>query len=117
MPDKGVDLGADLYKLEIMATRNLPDVAAEYSTAAAHVGATDGGGGAFSRDPIFGGTQGPAYVPWTELRDTVKKFLSDTDYNLTETAHALQLAVQAYAETDSAASHELDRLRKQNGGS
>jgi hypothetical protein len=113
MPDKRVDLGADLYKLDVMATRNLPGVAGEYATAAA----TDGGlTGAFSRDSVFGGAQGPAYGPWTELSDTVKKFLGDTDYYLTETAHALKLAVQAYAETDCAASDELKRLRTQNGG-
>jgi hypothetical protein len=58
------------------------------------VGATDNVlATAFQRPAQFGGVNGTAYQPWGERRDTVKKFLSDTDYHLTEAAHALMLAV------------------------
>jgi hypothetical protein len=116
MPDKGQDLGADLFRLYKMAKVNLPDVSGEYSDAAGFVGGTDTGlAKAFGRHAQFGGANGPAYQPWVELRDTVKKFLSDTDYNLDETAQALLLATDAYAATDNAAKTELDRLKHDNG--
>jgi len=45
----------------------------------------------------------------------LNKFLGDTETNLHDTAHALEIAVNRYASTDSACATELDRLRKVNG--
>lgn len=116
MPDSGKDLGADLDWLETMAQKNLPDVAAEYAMAAAQVDATSSTVGAvFVRSPEFGGVQGPAFGPWTDLKDTIHTFLSDTADNLLATAHALRAAVDTIAETDAAAAAELNRLRAQHG--
>lgn len=116
MPDRGADLGADLYRLYQLAKVNLPNVAAEYATAASAVSRTDSGLSlAFVRPAQFGGTFGSAYRPWVEARDMIGKFLSDTSTNLTDTARALLLAVGTYAECDDAAVAELNRLKDQNG--
>ncbi|WP_212832698.1 hypothetical protein [Catellatospora sp. TT07R-123] len=115
MPDSGRDLGADLFRLYTMAKTNLPDVAAEYASAAGSVGDTDSGlAAAFTRPAQFGGPQGTAYQSWVELRDTVKRFLADTDENLGETAQALLLATDAYATSDYTAKVELDRLKRES---
>ncbi|MBV1851621.1 hypothetical protein [Catellatospora tritici] len=115
MPDHGRDLGADLFRLYTMAKTNLPDVAVEYADAAAFVSDTDVGlSAAFTRPAQFGGPQGPAYRSWTELRDTVHRFLSDTDENLDETAQALLLAADTYAGTDYAAKVEFERLKRES---
>jgi hypothetical protein len=116
MPDSGMDLGADLYRLHTMATSNLPDVAEVYRRAAARLVSTDSGlTAAFVRPAQFGGTRGPAYKPWVDLRDTIKGFLSDTGNNLGETAAALLLAVEAYSEVDHAAGVEFKELKRKHG--
>jgi hypothetical protein len=114
MPDSGTDLGADLYGLYKMAKVNLPDVANEYAAAASQVAATDASG-AFTRSSEFGGTYGSAYQPWLEVRDTIKRYLSDTNTNLQDTAQALLTAVDAYSASDNGAATELSRLKNENG--
>lgn len=116
MPDSGADLGADLFRLLRMAKANLPDIAAEYAAAAGELGQTENGlAAAFARPAQFGGAQGPAYGSWLDVRDLIKQFLSDTGTNLTDTSHALLLAVDAYSSTDAGAAAEFNRLKSHNG--
>lgn len=116
MPDSGTDLGADLYGLYKMAKVNLPDVANEYGAAASQVAATDASvAGAFTRSSEFGGTYGSAYQSWLDVRDTIKRYLSDSSTNLQDTAQALLTAVDAYSASDNGAATELSRLKNENG--
>lgn len=111
MAKTGAALGADLYRLHVMAKDNLPAVAAEYRAAAGSVAQTDSGLGAFTRSTPFNGPQGVARGAWVELRDTIERILKETDDNLMDTAEALTLAVEAYSASDYEAKRVLDDLR------
>jgi|HigsolmetaAR206D_1030411.scaffolds.fasta_scaffold06125_4 hypothetical protein len=117
MPNSGVDLGADLYDLWKAGKGNLPAVAREFVSARSALDRSEQGlSSAFMRPAEFGGgTYGPVYAPWTQLRDTLEKILSDTANHLEQAAEALCLAATEYARTDSAAKAEFDRLRREYG--
>lgn len=110
----GVDLGADLYHLEIVAKRYFPTVATDYRTAAKAAAAD--GMAAFQRPEFFGGGPlGPSMTAWTDLRESFVKMLTETAVNLELTSEALLLAVRQYAAADTAAANELSRLLDVNG--
>lgn len=115
MPDSGKDLGLDLFELYKAGKQHLPHVASEYTSAGASVSGASSAASCFQRHQIFGGTNGPAFQEWNELRDTVQTFLNDTGNNLNETGQALVLAADTYSATDSAARDELERLKRENG--
>jgi hypothetical protein len=116
MPHSGRDLGVDLYHLWLAGTDNLPSVAGEYVVARNEVASTEVGLiGAFRRSERFGGgPYGPAHAPFVALRDDLRRILADTAENLELTGEALRLAASGYAQTDSAAAAELERLRRDN---
>nr|MDT0657598.1 hypothetical protein [Micromonospora sp. DSM 115978] len=71
---------------------------------------------AFLRPDRFGGgTYGPVYGPWKDLRDELESILSATATNLELTGEALCLAATVFAATDEAAAAEFNRLRIVNG--
>lgn len=117
MPDRGVDLGVDLYKLLVVAKDDFPSVSAIYGDAVAKYGqARSALDGAMTRPDHFGGeTLGPVHAAWVELHGAVAKFMKDTQTNLDETAASLADAVQAYEATDRAAAKEFDRLLAERG--
>lgn len=111
MPDREY-LGADLDRLERMAKEKLPAVALQYSEAATRIEAAGSStGAAFARSAEFGGGQGPAFGPWTQLKDVVYGFLNGTAENLQATADAVQAAVNAMALADTTSGQELQVLR------
>ncbi|MDQ3577849.1 MAG: hypothetical protein M3443_09670 [Actinomycetota bacterium] len=116
MPDQGVDLGVDLYKLLVVAKDNLPSVAAVYSEAVSKYESALGGvAGAMTRPDHFGGALGPVYQSWVSLHTVAAKVLSDTESSLEATALSLSQAIDLYASTDQAAAAEFKRLREVNG--
>ncbi|HEY9474549.1 MAG TPA: hypothetical protein VIS06_11960 [Mycobacteriales bacterium] len=117
MPDKGIELGADLYDLWRAGRDNLPSVAREYAAANDYVANTNHGlGAAFLRPEDFGGGfYGPVYAAWKGLRDEFQTILADTSKNLELVGEALCLAASEYAKADSKAADELERLKKVNG--
>ena len=97
------DIGADLYKLHLVATRNLPDVAAQYDAAAFSVEDVGHAGAVFQRSAVFGGTNGPAYQPWFELLGIVRQYLADSADYLRDSGWSLEDAVHILADADAAA--------------
>jgi hypothetical protein len=87
----------------------------EFTLAATQIGvAGEAAEAAFVRPAMFGGTLGPAYGEWLSLMRTVRQLVWDTGEALDDTATALVLAADAYAETDQAASRELERLKRED---
>jgi hypothetical protein len=117
MPDHGVDLGADLYKLLVVAKDDLPSVSAIYGDVVANYGrARSALDGAMTRPEHFGGgALGPVYTAWSDLHGAAAKFMTDTHTNLGETAAALAKAVDMYKESDQGAASQLDRLLAERG--
>jgi hypothetical protein len=112
--DRGTTLGLDLWEL-YRAGKSLPAVAMEYYVACNYVRwAGEMAEPAFTRPALFGGTKGPACAEWMELMGTIGRFLWDTADNLEATGAALVLAADTYAETDRAASRELERLKREH---
>jgi hypothetical protein len=113
--DSGVTLGLDLFELYRAGRQSLPPVSGEFFTAGASVAAAGAKADPlFSRHEIFGGAKGPAYAEWTELKNTIERFLKETSDNVEDVASALVLAANTYASTDHVASQELDRLKREN---
>ena len=113
--DHGTSLGLDLWELYRAGKQSLPAVAMEFYVACNHVRhAGSAADGAFSRPPIFGGAKGPAFGEWTELMNTIGRFLEETADNLDATGTALVMAADSYAETDRAAGRELERLKHEH---
>ncbi|MBP2324429.1 ABC-type transporter Mla subunit MlaD [Kibdelosporangium banguiense] len=95
-----------------MAKDNLPSVAAEYHEAANKLNAVLSNlDGVMHRPDRFGDALGPVHSAWVALHGDLAEFLAETDTNLTDTAEALNQAVEQYAATDRGAKAELDRLR------
>jgi hypothetical protein len=110
--DRGVTLGLDLAELYRAGSVFLPAVADEFAGSAVAVSnVLASAAPLFDRDPIFGGSKGPAYAEWEELRSTIGGYLNDTTENLRDVGRALVLAANNYASTDGAAKAELDRLK------
>jgi hypothetical protein len=108
-------LGADLYRLTVVAQRHFPTVAGDFGAAHAAVAGTVGMEGGLRRPAYFGGSVGPAMSAWSELRDHLASVLGQTRDNLNGVADALLLAVQVFANADQAAASELARLQSVNG--
>jgi uncharacterized protein YukE len=117
MGDQGAALGADLYKLLVVAKDNLPSIAAEYREAASKLRAVLSSlDGVMRRPELFGGgSLGPVHSAWVALHADAAELLADTESSLTDTGEALNQAVNQYAATDHAAKAELDRLRQTVG--
>lgn len=113
--DSGKTLGLDLAELYRAGSVFLPAVADEIAEAAAAVSKSGDAQSAFVRDPLFGGSQGPAYPLWENLRADLDKFLHDTADNLQDVGDALVLAAETYAATDAEAHAELHRLKGEWG--
>jgi len=116
VPDTGIDLGADLWRLYRAGRQSLPAVAREFASACINVwNAGDDAQPAFERPAKFAGTTGPVCDEWVELAATVARFLEQTKNNLEDTGIALILAADTYARADDVASHELERLKREHG--
>jgi hypothetical protein len=108
---QGEEFGVDLYELEAVAKGDFPLISADYGDA---IGSSDrvlgGVAQAMRRPAQFGGDAlGPVYQAYLDLHNTVVGFLKETKVNLDDTAVALDKAAQLYAETDQAASDEMNR--------
>jgi hypothetical protein len=116
MPDSGADLGFELFELYRAGKQNLPNVAAEYHSAALSVAsALSQASSAFTRPAQFGGAQGPAYGEWSELQQTIEKVLYETEDNMLDTGAALILAANTLAASDTDAKTALDKLKTDYG--
>ncbi|MFL6126062.1 type VII secretion target [Actinophytocola sp.] len=117
MPDHGVDLGVDLYRLYVVAKDDLPSVAAVYGDVVGkYQGARNGVDKAMTRPDHFGGgSQGPVHEAWTALHEAALKVMQDTQRNLGETATSLASAADLYAEKDGGAADEFHRLLRERG--
>ncbi|HEU0240644.1 MAG TPA: hypothetical protein VFR11_15400 [Micromonosporaceae bacterium] len=117
MPDRGQDLGADLYHLWLAGKQDLPSVADQYGAAAESVEDTGYVAAVMWRPARFGGDDyGPVFRSWTALRDEFQTILADTATNLTLTGTALCLAANEYAKSDKDAAAEMHRLMRVDGG-
>ena|SRR5690349_24369724 len=96
------NLGVDLYDLWKAAKDNYPSVADQYRQALQWIDATERGlTYAFRRPEAFGGgTYGPVYQPWRDVRDSLAAVLGETRANLLGVADVLAMAVKTYQETD-----------------
>ncbi|MEV6640832.1 type VII secretion target [Amycolatopsis sp. NPDC051371] len=117
MPDHGVDLAVDLYRMLVVAKDDLPSVSAVYGDVVAKYGlARSGLDGAMARPDHFGGgALGPVHAAWVELHGIAAKFMTDTQANLNDTAAALAKAVEMYATTDRTAADQLHKLIAERG--
>lgn len=116
MPNEGADLGADLYELWRAGRDNLPSVAQVYQNASRDLErAVSGLATVFLRPSQLAGPYGPAYAHWKALCDDLRNILKEAATSLELTGKALCLAASAYAETDSEAADEFNRLRQING--
>lgn len=113
VPDSGVDLGADLYRLWCAGRSNLPILAAQFANANREVVATTADDAAFHRADHFGDS--PVLHAFSALRSELQGMLAYTAESLEMTGEALCRAADAYARTDLTAARELDRLRRDNG--
>jgi hypothetical protein len=112
--ESGKELGVDLYRLWWVGSFSLPAVASVYAHAHGRVEATDYGlAPAFRRPPQFGGSQGPVFDPWLEMRRILLRILEETADNLECTGAALVMAADVYASTDQAAADELNRRQNE----
>jgi hypothetical protein len=111
------NLGADLVAIWKAGTVNYPAVALEIGTALAAVDTTERGVAfAFQRPEVFGGgTFGPVYQRWRDLRDDLATVLNETRANLTDTAEVLRMAVILYNDTDTEAAAQLKQAMADNG--
>jgi hypothetical protein len=96
------NLGVDLYNLWKAGKDNYPSVANQYAQALRGIDATERGlSYAFQRPDVFGGgTYGPVYQPWRDLRDGLAAALGETRTNLLGVAEVLCMAVRTYQEAD-----------------
>ena len=116
MPDHGVDLGVDLYKLLVVAKDDLPSVSAIYGDAVAKYAQVRSElDGVMARPDHFGGDPGPVHAAWVALHGAAAKFMRDTRTNLDDTASALAKAVTVYEANDKGAAEELQRLQAERG--
>jgi hypothetical protein len=106
------NLGVDLYNLLTAGKDNYPSVAYQYAQALQSIDATERGlSYAFQRPDVFGGgTFGPVYQPWCDLRDAIAAALSETRTNLLGVAEVLCMAVKAYQETDEEAAAAFQKV-------
>ena len=117
MPDQGVDLGVDLYRLQVVAKNDLPSVAAIYTDADSQFSAVASSiDGVMRRPAYFGDTLGPVHSAWVALQDAAASVLATTASSLADTASVLADCVQRYADTDQAAAQEFNKLCTQDGG-
>jgi hypothetical protein len=88
MPDHGVDLAVDLYRMLVVAKDDLPSVSTVYGDVIAKYGqARSGLDGAMTRPDHFGGgALGPVHAAWIELHGAAVKFMTDTQTSLNDTA-------------------------------
>ncbi|GAA0708587.1 hypothetical protein Drose_13120 [Dactylosporangium roseum] len=113
VPDSGVDLGVDIYRLWLAGSKYLPDVAVLMENALAHVGHAGTSDAAFVRPAVFGGgVYGPAYGPMGELRDLLAEMLAQTATALRDSGAALVLAADEYQKTDEEARDMFNRMRR-----
>jgi hypothetical protein len=117
MPDRGNDLGVDLHELWLAGKQYLPEVAEQFNGALAHTRRAADYDFAFHRSAAFGGGgNGPAFGPFTALRDQLSDVYVETWRVLSDAAIALIIAANTYAETDDAAKRKFESLRGPWGG-
>jgi hypothetical protein len=116
VPDHGVDLGVDLYELDIVAKDNLPSISAIYGdSVAAFNRARSGLDAAMQRPALFGASPGPVRDAWVGLFDVTSKFFTDTKSNLDATADALGKAIELYEATDRGAADKFNSMLADRG--
>lgn len=116
MPDSGAELGVDLYWLSTVANDDLPSAANVFLDASRNlVSAATPVDGLMRRPSAFGGGTSSIYEGWHGLHATTSRFLSDTADNIEDTAHALNLAIDHYKETDHGAKVAFDEKSAQLG--
>jgi excreted virulence factor EspC (type VII ESX diderm) len=116
MPDHGVDLGVDLYKLLVVAKNDLPSVATIYTDAGKQLSAAASSvDGVMRRPDHFGDAFGPVHSAWVTLHDVASSVLTTTASSLTDTASVLADSAQRYADTDHAAAQTFHNLLRVNG--
>jgi hypothetical protein len=116
MPDHGVDLGVDLYELDVVAKDELPSISAIYGdSVAAYNRARTGLDAAMRRPDLFGGSPGPVHDAWVGLFDVALKFFTDTKSNLDATADALSKAIELYEATDKGAADKFHSMLSDRG--
>lgn len=107
MPEiSGDALGAELYKLVVVAQKYLPgigEVYADNGDQVSEVEAIQGGARAFSGKTDFGSN-------WITLRGLYGNIMWETERNINDAASALQACVDDYSATDDEAA---ETLRKQ----
>jgi hypothetical protein len=96
------NLGVDLYHLWKAGIDNYPSVAYRYAETLQYVDGTERAlSYAFRRPDVFGGgTFGPVYQPWRDLRDGLSDAIGETRTSLLSVADVLCMAVKTYQETD-----------------
>lgn len=114
MPEiSGEALGAELYKLVVVAQEYLPDIAQVYADSGdkvSEVEATQGGAQAFSGETDFGST-------WITLRQLYGHILWETERNINDAASALTGCVNEYSASDGEAADTLRRqINEHNAG-
>jgi hypothetical protein len=116
MPDHGVDLGVDLYELDVVAKDDLPSISAIYGdSVAAYNRARSGLDAVMKRPDHFGPSPGPVHDSWAGLFNVALKFFTDTQANLDATAAALSKAIELYASTDQEAADKFHAMLKDRG--
>jgi hypothetical protein len=110
-------LGVDLYSLWRAGKDNYPSVADQIAEASSSINAAESGltFAFWQPDAFGGGTYGPVYQRWRDLRDDLVKILDETRTNLTDTAEALCMAVTTYIGADDQARTAFQALLKSRG--
>ena len=111
MSHSGEELGADLVDLYDAGRYKVGAVADQFRRAGGDLNGAAGYDGLFIRNPVLGGTYGPAKASWDTLRDAVVDVLATTATNLEDTGHALVMAADEYAGTDQAAAATYRELK------
>ncbi|GIF23172.1 hypothetical protein BJ973_000472 [Actinoplanes tereljensis] len=116
MPDRGAELGVDLYWLSTVANDDLPSVANVFTDASTNLSSAGASVDALMRRPsAFGGGTSPIFEGWHGLHATTLRFLNDTVDSLEDTSRALNLAIDHYTDTDTEAKRAFDEKTAQLG--
>lgn len=114
---RGDALGADLYRLLVVANRDLPSISEIYHVCLSQADQVTPHIDAVMHRPDFFGTgdYGPVREPWVVLHGLLRWFLAQTAANLSDTAAVLKMAVDAYRATDDRAAAKLRALCAADG--
>ncbi len=109
----GKELGADLFRIDLVGREDLPTVAGEYRYAVENIDHAGVVGPTVMGRPAFFGADRVSSA-WADLRGTLEKILRESEGALEDTGRALMLAVAQYSAADQEAAAELARLRSEH---